>query len=201
VAYFGVGNLAVATSPAAGDDAAGTTAPAPPAPVRSVPVGGLIRDGNFAGGMYWEGDGGADPSGRGLAVRLNPSSWTRVYQAFSGDAGTIYSIEVTYRLSPGLTLSQDPADYANISERLEISGFEKFSSEGIPPGNFYGTIGDPNSTTISCEFFAPQLGSTDVQDYQHTYPPIPANGNNTFALAFPPGNGTVTLLTAYVISR
>jgi len=40
-----------------------------------------------------------------------------------------------------------------------------------------------------------------VQDYQHAYPPVPPNGNMTFGLAFPPGTGAVTLLTAYVTSR
>ena len=175
---------------------------APPVPARIVPVGGLIENGNFvasAGG--WQGDGIPDPSGKGLVVKLSPSSWTRVYQSFAGSQGTQHSIEVTYKLSPGFTISMDPADYTNINARLQISGFENFRSEVIPPGNLFGILGDPTGTSICCEFFAPRLGSTDVQDYQHTYPPIPAFGNKVFALAFPPGTGTVTLLTAYVTSH
>jgi hypothetical protein len=165
-------------------------------------VGGLVKEGDFAsGGLNWEGDGGAGPGGKGVEVKLNPSAWTRVYQTFAGDQRTSYSIEVTYRLSPGLTVSQNPSDYTGINKRLQIPGFENYGSMNGSPGNFYGTIGDPTSASMSMEVFSPQFGSTDVQDYQHTYPPIPANGNDTFALAFPPGTGTVTLLTVYVMSR
>jgi hypothetical protein len=162
----------------------------------------MIQNGYFvAGGGYWQGDGIPDPSGKGLVVRLSPASWTRVYQTFPGNRGTLYSIEVTYRLSPGLTFSQNPADYTDVSQRLQISGFANFKSMGISPGNCYGTLGDPSSGRLACEVFAPQPGSTAVQDYPHDYPSIPAFGNNTFALAFPPGAGSVTLLTAYVTSH
>ncbi len=181
-------------------DASDASAAQPP-PVRIVPVGGLVKNGNFVTSSgYWEGDGTADPSGKGLVVTLNPSSWTRVYQTFA-DQGTLNSIEITYKLSPGLTVSRNPADYTNISDRLQISGFERFGSIGVSPGQFYGTIGDPNGTLLAMEVYSPHLTSTDVQDYQHDYPAVPASGNTTFALAFPPGTGTVTLLTAYVTSR
>jgi hypothetical protein len=172
------------------------------APSRTALVGGLIQDGNFTSPAgIWQGDGRPDASGKGLVVTLNPTSWTRVYQTFASDAGTLYSIEVTYKLSPGLTFSKDPADYTDISKRLQIDGFDNYSSMAISPGNCYGTLGDPNSNRIAMEVFAPQLGSTQVEDYQHSYPSIPPNGNKTFALAFPPGTGTITLLTAYVKSH
>ena len=189
---------ATATGP---DTAAATPTPVPP-PARIIPVGGAIRDGNFVyGNNYWQGDGQTDPSGKGLVVTLNPSAWTRVYQTFPSDQGVLYSIEVTYRFSPGLTVSQNPADYADISHRLQLPGFENYESMTIPPNNFYGTIGDPASNRITSEIYAPEFNTTKVQDYQHTYATIPPNGNKTFALAFPPGTGTVTLLTAYVKSQ
>jgi hypothetical protein len=200
----GMTNLAV--SPTASDSSApassADSAAPSPAPVRSIPVGGLVKEGDFAsGGLNWEGDGGSGPGGKGVEVKLNPSAWTRVYQTFAGDQRTLYSIEVTYRFSPGLAVSQNPSDYAEISKRLQIPGFERYGSIGISPGEFYGTIGDPTSKSITCEVYSPQYGSTAVQDYQHTYAAIPPNGNNTFALAFPPGTGTVTLQTVYVMSR
>ncbi len=185
----------------AASDAAPVASPKP-TPPRQVPVNGLIQDGTFVyGNRFWQGDGQPDISGRGLVVTLNPSSWTRVYQTLMSDPGTLHSIEVTYRLSPGLALSPNPADYTGISKRLGISGFDRFESMAIPPGNFYGMIGDPDGHQICCEIYAPKLGSTDVQDYQHDYPSIPPNGANIFILAFPPGNGTVTLQTAYVTSH
>jgi len=164
-------------------------------------VGGLIKNGNFAGGDSWQGDGTPDPSGKGLVIKLNPSSWTRVYQTFP-DQGTLNSIEVSYKLSPGLTVSQNPADYENIRDHLQITGFENYRSLRMSPGQFYGTLGDPSGNNIiAMEVFSPQLGSTDVQDYQHSYPTVTPSANTTFALAFPPGTGTVTLLTAFVTSH
>jgi hypothetical protein len=174
----------------------GTPTPEPP---RTFPVGGVIQDGNFAqGNRYWQGDGQSDPSGKGLVVTLNPSAWTRVYQTFPSDKGVLYSIEVTFRFSPGLTVSQNPEDYTDISKRLQLSGFEDYKSMPVPVNYFYGTIGDPTSNRITCEVYPPAFKTTRVQDYQHTYATIPPFGNKTFALAFPPGSGTVTLLTAYV---
>jgi len=202
---MGATSAVVPTSSDDTDAATTSDAPAPaaaPAPARTIPVGGLIQDGSFASPAgLWQGDGRPNPSGKGLVVTLSPTAWTRVFQTFASDAGTLYSIEVTYQLSPGLTFSQDPADYTDISKRLQIDGFENFHSMPIAPGNCYGTIGDPTSGRIACEVFAPQLRSTQVEDYQHSYPSIPPNGSKTFALAFPPGTGTITLLTAYVTSH
>jgi len=198
---IGANSLVNSTNSADSNSSGAPVAPAAqPAPPRVVPVGGLIKNGYFvASEGGWQGDGLADPSGKGLVVRLSPSSWTRVYQTFP-DQGTQHSIEVTYKLSPGLTASQNPADYADISDRVQLSGYEHFQSMAISPGQFYGTVGDPNNM-ISEEVYSPRYGTTDVQDYQHDYPPIPASASKIFALAFPPGTGTVTLLTAYVTSH
>ncbi len=197
------GTLAASTDSGTPSTSVDPTAAAPvPPPVRPIPVGGLVKEGDFAsGGVSWEGDVSPSPGGKGVEVKLNPSAWTRIYQTFPGDQRATYSIEVTYRLSQGLTVSQNPADYTGINKRLQIPGFENYGTFQGSPGNFYGTIGDPTSASMSMEVFSPQYGSTIRQDYQHTYPPIPPNGNDTFALCFPPGSGTVTLLTVYVMSR
>ena len=182
----------------------------------SLRADSLIQNGDFSdGNTHWQGDGktprayaGGNPAalpdpltGKGLIVTLNPASWTRIFQSFPSDKGTRYSIVVTYKLSANLTLSKDPAAYAEISKRIQIPGFEDFGSMTIQPGQFYGTLGDPSSTTIAMEVFSPKLGSTEVQTYQHTYPPIPALGNKTVALAFPPGTGTVVILSVIVTSN
>lgn len=175
----------------------------------------LIQNGDFSDDdAHWQGDGktprayveenpaaATEPlTSKGLIVSLKPTSWTRIFQSFPADKGTRYSIVVSYRLSPNITLSKDPADYTEISKRIQIPGFENFGSMFIPPGQFYGTVGDPSSTSIAMEVFSPKHGSGDVQTYQHTYPPIPAFGNKTVALAFPPGTGTVVILSVVVTS-
>jgi hypothetical protein len=176
----------------------------------------LIQNGDFShGDSAWQGDGKTpsayaagnpatltDPlTSKGLIVTLNPTAWTRIFQPFPSDKGTRFSVVVTYKVSPNLTMSKDAADYAEISKKIQIPGFENFGSIVIQPGEFYGTVGDPNSTSMAMEVFAPQLGTSDVQTYQHTYPPIPALGNKTVALAFPPGTGTIVILSVAVTSN
>ena len=188
-----------ATDPSSSDGSSDSAPGAPVAPLpRTYPVGGMVKNGTFTGGQNWQGDGQPSPSGKGLVVTLDPSAWTRVYQVFSGDQRVQYSIEITYKLSPGITLSNNPADYTAINKRFGLDGYENYGVMTCSPGNFFGTVGDPTSASVSFEYFQPRMGTTDVQDYQHTYPPVPPNGNMVFGLAFPPGTGSVTLLTAYV---
>jgi hypothetical protein len=176
----------------------------------------LIENGDFSeGAAHWEGNGktpqayaAGNPSAltdpltsKGLIVTLNPASWTRIYQTFPTHNGTLYSIFVTYKLSPDVTLSKNAADYVVIGHQIQVPGFERFGSITSPPCVFYGTIGDTNSTSVDMEVYSPKLGSSEVQTYQHTYPPIPVSGIKTFALAYPPGTGTVVILGVAVTSN
>jgi hypothetical protein len=168
----------------------------------SLQADSLIQNGDFSSGdADWQGDGKTSAATKGLSVTLSANSWTRIYQTFPSDKGTRFSIVVTYRLSPKIALSKDPADYTEISKRLQIPDFDQYGSIAVQPGEFYGTVGDPTSTSIAMEVFSPNLGTTDVQTYQHSYPPIPPGGNKTFALAFPPGSGTVVILSVAVTSN
>src|SRR4030081_1153722 len=79
----------------------------------------LLQNGDFTDGKnHWSGDGEtADDYGRdnpsaasdsltskGLIIQLKERFWTRIFQSFPSDKGTRYSIVVTYKLSPNLTL-------------------------------------------------------------------------------------------------
>jgi hypothetical protein len=196
--YFLLALLAFATSscnPSSSSDSAPQTndAPNPPA----IPANTLVQNGDFSqGAAHWDGDGlpGHGP-GPCLIVPLDPSHWTRVYQTFTPPSGPQQiSIIVNYRLSPGLTVSQNAADYAQISKQIGIPGFDNYGSIHVNPGQFYGTVGNPTARTISMEVFDPDYSKVGViQTYEHTYPPVPGADSDTFGLAFPPGTGTVSL--------
>jgi hypothetical protein len=207
------------SSPVASAPVTNAAAPASPAVAPALPplpANTLIQNGDFSQSSdHWEGDGKSpgqyaaenraatnDPlTSKGLIVTLNPKSWTRVYQTFRAGPGTQFSIVVNYRLSPDVSLSKDPADYTGINKLIQIAGFEHFGSFNSSPGQFYGTVGDPNSTMVALEVYTPTLGSSEVQNYQHTYPVIPVSETKTFGLAFPPGTGTVVILSAAVTSN
>ena len=173
---------------------------------------GFLQNGDFANGdSNWQGDGQAVRSytgnqrgnpdfAQGLLVTLDSRSWTKIYQTFEGDKTGTISIAVTYRVSQDISLSKNPDDYHGINKKLGMDGFEKYGSFSGSPGEFYGTVGNPTASTMSMEVFQPKLGSTEIQTYQHTYPPIPLGGDTTFALCFPPGTGTVDILTVKVFN-
>lgn len=170
----------------------------------------LLQNSDFAAGdSHWNGDGqilgnnlpaGAFGS-KGLVVMLNPQSWTKIFQEFKGDKGTIYSINVTYRVSPDLALSQKAADYVDVNKHIGLTGYENFGHWNLPVGQFFGTIGDSSSPRVAYEVYAPKLGSSEIQTYQHTYPAVSADGNNVAALVFPPGTGSVNILSVSVTSQ
>ena len=176
--------------------------PAPPSPP-SIPATSLVQNGDFSQGTAnWEGDAKpATTPGKGVTIRLDPAAWTRVYQTFPSASGTQFSIQVNYRLSPGMYTSDDPANYADITQKINLAGFERYHSQAVKPHQFYGTLGNPSDALISSEVYDPNFSTTDVQNYQHTYPPVPASAQKIFCLAFPPGNGTVTLLGIAVTSN
>jgi hypothetical protein len=178
------------------------TSSAPPSPP-SIPATSLVQNGDFSQGIAnWEGD--AKPAvapDKGITIRLDPVAWTRVYQTFPSGSGTQFSIQVNYKLSPGMYTSDDPANCADITQKINLVGFEHYHSQTVKPHQFYGTLGNPSDTFISSEVYDPDFSTADVQNYQHTYPPIPASPQKIFCLAFPPGNGTVTLLGIAVTSN
>jgi hypothetical protein len=195
---------------------ASSVAPAPAPPINNETNFGLIQNGDFSrGDAGWHGDGQtlrayaqANPgapadllTGTGLIVSLNPQSWTRIFQTFATDKGTQYSLTVHFQVAPHLALSTNAADYTDISKRINIDGFENFGSVGISPGQFYGTVGDPNSQIIAMEVFSPDLSSSNVQNYQHTYPTISVSESKTVALAFPPGTGIVVIRSVSVTDK
>jgi hypothetical protein len=214
VAHIPFTDLDPALAASFGYDQAGAQATAKHA--ATLQTNDSFQNGDFShGDDHWQGDGKmpqayardnpaalTDPlTSKGLIVTLNSSSWTRIYQTFASGNSTHYSIVVTYKLSPNISLSRNAADYADISKKIQIPGFENFGSLPMQPGDFYGTIGDPTSTSMSMELFVPPVGSSQVQTYQHSYPPVPISPTKTFALAFPPGTGTVVILSVDVTAN
>ncbi len=136
-----------------------------------------------------------------MIIALSPTTWSRIYQTFSAGKGTLFSINVNYKLMRGLTTSDSPADYAQITHKIQVAGFDNYHSQQVNPHQFYGILGNPGDSLITSEVYDPDYNSTDVQNYQHTYAPVPASDQKTFCLAFPPGNGTVVILGVAVTSN
>jgi len=176
----------------------------------------LIKNGDFSEGKAdWYGDGktaeafaasnpaaAADPLySKGLIVPLDANSWSRVYQTFTTGQEREFSIVVTYKLSPDLDLSKDPEFYKSICKKIKVPGFDGYSHFSSSPGVFFGLVGDPSMNLIANEIFTPVQAPGDVQVYKHSYPAVPVSKTKIFALGFPPGKGTVVILSVEVTGK
>lgn len=206
---------AATATPAASANAvpAATTAAAAPAAGSGPPFdGGLVRNGDFSrGDQDWEGDGMtplnyarfmrrstlSPEMTKGLIVPLNQSAWTKVFQLLQDNSVTKYTVKLSYRAVPGTTLSKAPEDYKEYYKKVNVVGFENFTTFSDPVGALYCLMGDTSQNRMSGEFFFPVLTGA-IQKYEHTYPAVPPNGRNTFVVTIPPGNGAIVILSVNV---
>jgi hypothetical protein len=177
----------------------------------------LVKNGDFADGSHeWEGDARVpDPSDAepidplappttttaptGVVVKLRAGDWSSVHQDFSCQSNKV-DVVVTYKLSMDCTFSDRAEDYANISDNLQT---------GWPP--HAGQIGKwtlflidmagldtPKDDWIfSPNEMSPAFGTDEVQTAKASVRVVPGDHKGIF-LTFPPGKGTVTLLSVVV---
>ena len=160
------------------------------------------------GGNEWTGDGepasvsdAADtsaslsetptPQETGWVIKLSGRDWTKIYQDFTPTFGK-GTLTISYKVSPGTTFSTDRDDYLNVSAGINITAYESFS---IGTGDLVAVL--INSTRAKAESFdiTPQPGSTE-QTFTAPVEKLGKRSAQTLYVAFPPGDGKVTLLYA-----
>ena len=164
-----------------------------------------LENGDFADGItHWHGDARSpadfasdnpmaapDPfTSKGLIIPLKHVSWAKVAQDFKGRIASGI-LTVTYMVSPDLTFSDKPDDYANIPEKLGW-GWQAFNT---PPGEWLIFIDDLNTTSGRYRLLKPKLGSSEPQTYRTKVSGLTPLEDKTITLAFPPGSGTVVILS------
>ena len=178
---------------------------APPPVVSQLPppdmTGNLLQNGDFSkGDSMWEGDGKPDPSvGKALVIPLNNYSWTKISQDFKGDKATD-TILIRYKLSPDISVSAKPEDYANIGDHVRFEDYQGYGTIEFPVGCFLVWIGDLTNHASRYERF-PIRPTNDVQTIDHTFPSGATLADKMITLAFPPGTGSVILLSISVKSN
>ena len=173
----------------------------------------LLKNGDFASGSArWEGDGHIADSGggnrgapapatKGIVVKLRHLDWTKVTQDFDGRWGK-YTATITYSVSPDFKLSTKAEDYINLAQKLNLY-LKAFDGT---PGQWVFIINDPAGKRFHPVKIAPKIAPSGIQTITATVnvaappikpgaEPVTGNGQGTkgFYLAFPPGEGTITL--------
>jgi hypothetical protein len=170
-----------------------------------------LQNGDFTNGItHWRGDGRSpadyasdnplqqsDPlTSKGLIIPLKHSSWAKVQQDFKTRASSLI-LSVIYKLSSDLAFSEKPEDYTNVPEHLGW-GWVSFNA---PPKQFYVDITEVNSVHGMHGFIKLTMGSNDAQTYKTQLSGITPQAENTLTLAFPPGTGTVVILSASLTEK
>lgn len=150
-------------------------------------------------------------SAKGIVVNLHAMSWTKVTQEiheYKGHKGW-KQLTIVYQATPDLKFSTRSADYGNLGPIIGFGGMNLPAIMGqatalidMPPGSraSFSTSATQNIITIYQDrvvssSFAPKAdGQTQTFTAQWNPPAATQDDNPTFVLAFPPGNGTITLL-------
>jgi len=182
----------------------------------------FLKNSTFSDGTtYWHGDckpAGADsatdyvtstPNASGIMVELHSTTWTKVTQELRGKPAPPSAVlTITYQVSPGFKLSDRTSDYGNCGPNVGFGGANITSRPGevvafidVPPlsrssvapsgGMTMITIYDDS---VSHANFAPVTDQSPQTFTVRMHPPPPtADSHQTLCLAFPPGNGSITI--------
>ena len=164
-----------------------------------------LENGDFSDGItHWHGDGRSpadfasdnpmanpDPfTSKGLIVPLKHVAWAKVAQDFKGKIASGV-VTITYMVSPDLAFSEKPEDYTNIPSQLGW-GWKSFNT---PQGEWMVFIDDLNSIHGAYYLIKPKLGSSAPQTFRIRVTGLTPLEDKTITLAFPPGTGTVVVLS------
>lgn len=183
----------------------------------------FLKNSTFTDGTtYWHGDckpAGSDmstdfvtggPGANGIMVELHPSTWTNVTQEIRArSAPSNAQLTITYQVSSDFKLSDRDTDYTNCGPNVGFGGANIPSRPGklvaffdVPPasrssvvntGGGYSQVTIFNDDVASASF-APSTAQSPQTFTVHLGSPPPTPDNHqTFCLAIPPGNGSITI--------
>jgi len=164
-----------------------------------------LQNGDFTDGItHWRGNGRAPAdyatenplekpdllTSKGLIIPLRHRDWDKIIQDFKGkNASGVLTI--TYMVSPGLTFSTKPDDYANVPDQIHSDGWQGVAT---PPGDWVVFIADFGSERYTYYEIKPKLDSSAPQTCQLPVSRLTPHEDKTITLAFPPGDGKVVIL-------
>ena len=171
----------------------------------------VLQNGDFTdGSAHWSGDG--HPSGEltdlvalpdslakggGLAIKLKSFDWTKISQDFAGGSST-GMLTITFAVTPDLSFSNRPEDYKNMPDHIDYDAWKSFNSKR---GEWVIFISDFDKNRGSYYSVKPTLGTTTSQSVRMKVKGLSPSGDKTLTLAFPPGTGTIVILSVELTAK
>jgi uncharacterized protein len=163
----------------------------------------LLNNSNFAlGNSHWDGDGEkiiqdttdhADPNldstdPTGLTVKLKSAKWTKVTQDFDSRSGNLRLI-IVYSVSLDFKLSDRGNDYTDLPQNIDLSYWDPFATN---TGTWVAMLCDVAGRHQTYVEIPPPPAASNSQTFTHVLTAT-SDQKKTICLAFPPGQGTITL--------
>jgi hypothetical protein len=157
----------------------------------------ILANGDFTeGSAHWQGDRTTDTDASSLSIVLKGDRWTKIYQDFhSADASL--KVHVTYSLSPDCTFlpQNGMAGFALTNGVIrDVTGLQLSNVGALPiaMGGYISVVVDPSKPLVFTSILSGKVTS-DFQTSEGFFYDLNPHAEKMFYLAFPPGNGTVTL--------
>jgi hypothetical protein len=164
-----------------------------------------IHNGDFSEGTaHWISDGkvptadngDADPFAKpttpppaGMSMDLRSSRWSKMSQEFTAHSPDV-TLTIVYTLSDDTVFSERAEDYVNVAEQIGCTGLMSFNT---PPSNLVAIVNDPAKGRFNYYMIKPILSNGGTQTFSGKLGGLVAGEDKLFILAFPPGQGTVTI--------
>jgi hypothetical protein len=165
--------------------------------------GNVLQNGDFANGLtHWDGDcrtlsvaTNEVAPGNGAAIELL-AGWAKMTQVFEVQRGR-YVFNIVYSLGPGTTFSPEEKEYRKIPAKLGFDALKEFRAKR---GEWVVIVTDLKAKRyVHCEVkpLKNDPGEQTLTGELH----LDTGDNNTFCLAFPPGNGLITITSISLVRK
>jgi hypothetical protein len=160
----------------------------------------ILANGDFSDGTaHWKGDatpGDLASAGfmmsPGVVIELNDSKWTKISQDFDTQENEL-QFSITYQTSPDCAFSEIKSKVNRDISQIIGLRLKKGNPIVLPEEAWMVILVDYAKNLVTSFAIKPVLGASGRQTVTGTIPRLEAHENKTLYLAFPPGQGSVTL--------
>jgi hypothetical protein len=160
----------------------------------------ILANGDFSDGTaHWKGDATpGDPASAGLmmspgvVIELNDSKWTKISQEFDTQENEL-SFSITYQTSSDCAFSTAKSKMSRDISQIIGLQLKKGNPMVLPQDSWMVILVDYAKNLVTYFAVKPVLGAPGLQTVTGTIPRLEAHEDKTLYLAFPPGQGSVTL--------
>jgi hypothetical protein len=115
-------------------------------------------------------------------------------------AGFILEFDRSWIAKSSGGLNRNPSRGTDRLDPIRFETYVGYPAFDVPVGQFFVMVAEVDGNKGYWEKFQPNLGSSETQTYLDPGQPLAPQGRKMVTVAFPPGTGTVVILSISVTS-